>query len=1331
MGCNLWSKEVWETEFNKNMVIVCTADVLLACLMHSFITMRQINLLIFDEAHHAKENHPYARIIKDFYISEVETSRPRIFGMTASPVDVDTVEEVRQRAIELETLLHARICTASDFKLLQAAVKRPKENVSLYERLSPPFETPLYTRLKEKYANVSDFDKLFAHAKEITRELGAWCSDVYWTFGFSERQAKKYSTKAQARQGKLRGQRAEKSMEKLDEEIECLKQAAASLSCHDFGIPRPVRDMVSIKVIRLFHVLDREFERSGDSRVLVFVERRHTAKLLAEVFRHIGTEYLRPGSLIGSNSQAQDGMHSSFRDQAVTLLKFRKGELNCLFATSVAEEGLDIQDCNVVIRFDPCKTMIQYIQSRGRARQTNSKFIHLVEEQNLAEKAKLAEVVRASRIMAEFCQTLPEDRLLDGWDDKRDVQIVKERASRTYQESPTTAKLTYDFALLVLHHFVSCVPHDPDDDMTINYVVSLCSGKFICEVILPDKCPIGNVTSKPCARKAIAKCAAAFDACIQLRKGQYLDPNFLPIYVKHLPEMRNARLGLSDKRPNRYEYIHKPALWAQGRGEVTDTFYLSVISLTQEWDRPVDPIGLVTRNPLPRLPTFSIYRNSGEPCDVQIQPLKAKLVLSSAQLDRLDRFTRRMWQDIYNKTFIPSPTDMSWWVAPLRDLSRVCDSSVPEQIIDWEMASHVDPGVETRWSPHMPASGFLNKFLVDPWNGGRRLYTHEIEPALKPSDPVPKGSAPTQKATNILDYSVSLWKRSRERNQHWDQTQPVVRSTLLHHRLNILATPQPQDVQAVTLAYVCPEPMLISPISVKTISMLVLFPAILHRIESYLIAMEFFEHLDIAVAPALALEAVTKDSDNQDDHHTTEKINFQRGMGPNYERLEFIGDCFLKTATSIALFVRFDKDNEYEMHVNRMVMVCNQNLRNTAIREEYFKFVRGHAFSRRTWYPEKLTLDPGKKQKAVGLRPDDANYRMQLGDKTVADICEAAIGAALVARFQSGHQAVSRFDDAVRAVGIFVANENFPMRKWQDFVDAYQLPAYQTEAASAAMRDLARKLESEHNYTFRYPRLAQSAFSHASLPRSWRAGVPDYQRLEFLGDSLLDLATITHLYYHHPDKDPGWLTEHKMAMVCNKFLGALSVKMGFHRHVRHNSPVLESQIREFVTDMEELERESAGMRNYWVTAKEPPKCLPDVVEAYVGAIFIDSGFEYAVVQGFFDAHVRWFFEDMSIYDTFASNHPINRLQTFLNEKMGCVNWRIMTREVPTTDNLGSNAIAGLVVHETVVADKAEASIAAAVRNAKAKAASRALQLMEGLAPYEFRERYRCDCVRKK
>lgn len=58
---DIWEKSKWLKLFTENKVIVCTADILWLCLSRGFTTMKQINLIIFDEAHHAKKNHAYAR----------------------------------------------------------------------------------------------------------------------------------------------------------------------------------------------------------------------------------------------------------------------------------------------------------------------------------------------------------------------------------------------------------------------------------------------------------------------------------------------------------------------------------------------------------------------------------------------------------------------------------------------------------------------------------------------------------------------------------------------------------------------------------------------------------------------------------------------------------------------------------------------------------------------------------------------------------------------------------------------------------------------------------------------------------------------------------------------------------------------------------------------------------------------------------------------------------------------------------------------------------------------------------------------------------------------
>lgn len=96
----------------------------------------------------------------------------------------------------------------------------------------------------------------------------------------------------------------------------------------------------------------------------------------------------------------------------------------------MAEEGIDIPDCNLVIRFDLYDTLIQYIQSRGRARQTNSRYVHMTEMGNPGHIAIVHDVKKSERILREFCNALPADRLLTGNDFDMDYFLRKERNRR-------------------------------------------------------------------------------------------------------------------------------------------------------------------------------------------------------------------------------------------------------------------------------------------------------------------------------------------------------------------------------------------------------------------------------------------------------------------------------------------------------------------------------------------------------------------------------------------------------------------------------------------------------------------------------------------------------------------------------------------------------------------------------------------------------------------------------------------------------------------------------------------------------------------------------------
>ncbi|OJD36494.1 dicer-like protein 1 [Diplodia corticola] len=1318
MGCDLWSKQTWTKHFEQNMVLVCTAEVLAQCLMHSFINMEQINLLIFDEAHHAKKGHSYAKIIKDYYLPTDQSKRPKVFGMTASPVDAKV--DVLQAASDLEALLHCRIATTANLDLLRKTISRPDENVVTYAPLRDMFETPLYTKMKERLGDMETFRALFESSKHASSQLGAWCSDMFWFYALQEEEAKKLESRQEQAFHK---DKKRKSISRLDKEVERLREAAGIVKNSFIGEPQPSLTHLSSKVLELRIQLLKTFERTPNSRCIVFVERRYTARLLNQVFSQIGGPHLKSGMIVGSTGKWGD-LNISFRQQVVTLLKFKKGELNCLFATSVAEEGLDIPDCNLVVRFDLYRTMIQYVQSRGRARHRNSRYLHMIEQGNMHHRATVMEARQAERVMRQFCEALPEDRLLKGNDADLDELMQDRKDFRRYTEPSTGANLTYDSSLSVIAHFTASLPRQGETVSEPLYIVSSQSSKFLCEIILPENSPIPSATGRPCARKAIAKRSAAFEICLQLRAAAYLDENLLPIYTKQLPAMRNARLALNCKKTNAYDMMTKPKLWENTRGTIPEELHITVIELPDGLDRPNQPLAILTRTSLPNLPEFPLFLDSGSPSRVQLVPLTSVFKCSIDDVQHLTTFTLRAFKDVFNKTYEEDHAKMSYWLAPVRSFYRVLDDGFYglRDILDWEALEEVQTHIEYRWTPEMPDDSLLDKYLVDRWDGGRRFFTESLNRTLKPTDPVPADAVTGKKAEHkkdILNYSISLYKASRAKaDPSWDRKQPVIEGRQVLHRRNMLAEPEKREGELRSKVYLCPEPLRISALRAAVVATIYVFPAIIHRIDQCLIALEACQLLDLNISPELALEAVTKDSDNTDEHGE-EARNFRRGMGNNYERLEFMGDCFLKMATSIALFGQNPDDNEFDFHVKRMCLVCNQNLFETAKELHLTKYVRSMAFSRRTWYPDGLKMLEGKGHNKTG----EEVVKHALGDKTVADVCEALIGAAYLTHNTLGDWKPENWDEAVKAVTNLVASPDHTQKKWSEYLDTYEKPSYLDAECTAAQMDLVNQVEREHPYRFRSAKLLRSAFVHPSYPYNYEK-VPSYQRLEFLGDSLIDNACITWLVYSFPDKDPQWLTEHKMAMVSNKFLGAVCVKLGFHKHLKYSHSQVEYQIRDYVVEIREAEREAHGARDYWTTVKSPPKCLPDVVEAYVGALFVDSGHDFGAVHAFFDAHIKWYFEDISIYDAFAASHPVTRLHAFLHDEFGCADHKVLASELPVVVPAAPpRCIAGVMLHDRVVAE----GVASAGKNAKVKAALAALDLLAGLPPFEFRDRFGCDC----
>jgi endoribonuclease Dicer len=240
-----------------------------------------------------------------------------------------------------------------------------------------------YSRLDQKLSKVILKQNSFTHkglrdfarsAGEICFDLGPWAADWYvWQV----LEQAKYA--ANPYNNIISNWKNEEKSYLLA----ILNQVVASEVSY---YPDDIVDDASDKVRALIDCLllekkDTEAENESYSG-LVFVQRRDTVLALAEVLRHhpLTKGSFHVGFLLGSSDSSQ---RHSFLDITRTLIKespddtllyFKIGEKNLIVSTSVAEEGIDIQACGSVIRWDPPPNMASWAQSRGRARRQRSTF---------------------------------------------------------------------------------------------------------------------------------------------------------------------------------------------------------------------------------------------------------------------------------------------------------------------------------------------------------------------------------------------------------------------------------------------------------------------------------------------------------------------------------------------------------------------------------------------------------------------------------------------------------------------------------------------------------------------------------------------------------------------------------------------------------------------------------------------------------------------------------------------------------------------------------------------------------------------------------------------
>lgn len=222
-----------------------------------------------------------------------------------------------------------------------------------------------------------------------------------------------------------------------------------------------------------------------------------------------------------------------------------------------------------------------------------------------------------------------------------------------------------------------------------------------------------------------------------------------------------------------------------------------------------------------------------------------------------------------------------------------------------------------------------------------------------------------------------------------------------------------------------------------------------------------------------------------------------------------------------------------------------------------------------------------------------------------------------------------------------------------------------------------KELEKAVGLTFKNGALLELAFIHRSYVNEVSGKKEHNERLEYLGDAVLELAVTDYLYHKFPSHPEGDLTNWRSALVKGKNLAKVAKKLGLGDYLR-------------LSRGEEL---SGGREKAYI--------LANTVEALIGAIYLDAGFDSA--RKFIMKHIVTMLDE--IISQGLDVDPKSRIQELAQEKLNLTpRYELISETGPDHDK---QFVMGIYFDLTLVADgsgssKQEAEQAAAANAMKVK-----------------------------
>ena len=392
-------------------IIVCTAGKLVDGLKKGKLAITNFSLLVLDECHNTEKGSNYAQIMHAYLEQKIDhkirgNQMPQVVGLTATP-GVGKNPGLNP-LIEVDKLI--TLCAHMD---ATSGIKFVKENIEELNRVVPKSEYRQATIVEQSEQRHLFIQRVVTDMKICEKFLAFEFvgKSTRWSQTY-EQEVKKLKTTFEESDNP-----SDKDRISTARMLECLCQTLMSYmdlpyalattplkEFDDLNIPeklvsdhdRQLQEMLmklksDLSLLsscenplleKVKEILTERFQQNPESEGIVFVRTREQAKAISEWIS--GSKFaqeigVRSHMLIGHKRPDETGPSMSDAEQISVLLAFHSGEYNLLVATSVAEEGLDIKQCNLVMRLHISSAKSK-AQMQGRARAEDSEIVTIVSD---------------------------------------------------------------------------------------------------------------------------------------------------------------------------------------------------------------------------------------------------------------------------------------------------------------------------------------------------------------------------------------------------------------------------------------------------------------------------------------------------------------------------------------------------------------------------------------------------------------------------------------------------------------------------------------------------------------------------------------------------------------------------------------------------------------------------------------------------------------------------------------------------------------------------------------------------------------------------------------